>query len=185
MALLPVHLQNYSQIRKKSFKHACKQVAVSQRSVSYRGQSLTPTMLRRMGNCPPPARTEVASAPRARAGRATQALRVLSWNAGDLGQQQWSEVKSWLSTEASQTCDILVCRKHTGRPPRRPTPLRKRRHGLRVVRTRRSQAPPWPGQTGSWFSCLHACQPRASGGKNTSSAGPWKSGSTGRALGSL
>ena len=108
MALLPVHSQNYSQIRKKSFKHACKKVAVSQRTVSYRGQPLTPTMLRRMGNCPPPARTKVASAPRARAGRATQALRVLSWNAGHLGQQQWSEVKSWHSTEASQTCDVLV-----------------------------------------------------------------------------
>ena len=35
-------------------------------------------------------------------------LRVLSWNAGHLGQQQWSEVKSWLLTEASQTCDVLV-----------------------------------------------------------------------------
>ena len=52
---------------------------------------------------PPPARTKVTSA-----GRATQALRVLSWNAGHLGQQQWSEVKSWLSTEASHTCDVLV-----------------------------------------------------------------------------
>ena len=61
-----------------------------------------------MGNCPPPARTQAASALRARAGRATQALRVLSWNAGHLGQQQWSEAKSWLSTEASQTCDVLV-----------------------------------------------------------------------------
>ena len=92
-----------------SFKHACKKVAVSQRPVSYGGQPLTPTMLRRMGNCPPPARTKAASAPRARAGRTTQALRFLSWNAGHLGQQQWSEVKSWLSTEASpQTCDVLV-----------------------------------------------------------------------------
>ena len=35
-------------------------------------------------------------------------MRVLSWNAGHLGQQQWSEVKSWLSTEASHTCDVLV-----------------------------------------------------------------------------
>ena len=68
----------------KSFKHACNQIAVS-----------------RMGNCPPPARAKVASVPRARAGRATQAIRVLSWNAGHLG-------KSWLSTEASQTCDVLV-----------------------------------------------------------------------------
>ena len=147
------------------------------------GQPLTPTMLRRMGNCPPPARTKVASAPRARAGRATQALRVLSWNAGHLGQQQWSEVKSWLSTEASQTCDVLVLQESPprnllpqagtafrlhlqtthSRPKRprrdagaRPGPLRKRRHGLRVVRIRRRQAPPWPGLMELWFSCLHA-----------------------------
>ena len=85
----------------KSFKHACNQIAVSQRPVSSRGQPLTPTVLRRMGNCPPPARAKVASVPRARAGRATRAIRVLSWNAGHLG-------KSWLSTEASQTCDVLL-----------------------------------------------------------------------------
>ena len=35
-------------------------------------------------------------------------LRVLSWNAGHLGQQQWAEIKSWLLTEAKQVCDILV-----------------------------------------------------------------------------
>ena len=117
MALLPVHSQDYSQIRKKSFKHACNKVAVSQRPVSYRGQPLTPTMLRRMGNCPPPARTKVASAPRARAGRATQALRVLSWNAGHLSQQQRSfrlrpprHVTSWF-------CRILI-----GRPLRNSLP---------------------------------------------------------------
>ena len=109
MVLLPVHSQNYSQIRKKCFKYACKKVAVNQRPISYRGQHLIPTIIRRIGNCPPPDRTKVTSAPQARAGRATQALRVLSWNAGHLGQQQWSEVKSWLSTEASpQTCDVLV-----------------------------------------------------------------------------
>ena len=61
-----------------------------------------------MGNCPPQARTKAAYTPRARAGRATQALRVLSWNAGHLGQQQWSEVMSWLLTEAAKLCDILV-----------------------------------------------------------------------------
>ena len=91
---------------------ACNQVAVSQRPVSCRGQVLTPSMLRRMGNCPLQARTKVASTPRARAGRATQAICVLSCNAGHLGQQQWSEVKSWLMTEAAQTCDI------SGRPLR-------------------------------------------------------------------
>ena len=140
--------------------------AVSQRPVSYRGQSLTPTMLRRMGNCPPPARTKVTSAPRARAGRATQAIRVLSWNAGHLGQQQWSEIKSWLSTEASQTCDVLADETHwqataepgtASRLPFQTTRLRlrkarkaagarprlsmKRRRGLRAVKTDCSQVP--------------------------------------------
>ena len=150
----------------KSFKHACNQIAVSQCPVSSGGQPLTPTVLRRMGNCPPPARAKVASVPRARAGRATQAIPVLSWNAGHLGQQQWSEMKSWLSTEASQTCDAWFCRKHTGRPPQnflpqdgiafrlhlqttrlrpqrartRPTSLRRRRYGLRAVRTRHARS---------------------------------------------
>ena len=180
MVLLPVHSQNYSQIRKKCFKYACKKVAVNQRPILYRGQHLIPTIIRWIGNCPPPDRTKVTSAPQARAGRATQALRVLSWNAGHLGQQQWSEVKSWLSTEASQTYNVLVLQQiywqaTTGRPPRnelpqvvttfrlhlqtthsspkrprrdaggaRPGPLRKRKYGLRIVRTKRRQAPPWP-----------------------------------------
>ena len=107
MALLPAHSQNYSRIRKKSLEHACNQVAVSQRPVSHRGQALTPSMLRQMGNCPPQVRTKAAPP---HALEQAEPLRpcVLSWNAGHLGQQQWSEVKSWLTTEATQTCDILV-----------------------------------------------------------------------------
>ena len=108
MALLPVHSQNYSRIRKKSFKHACNKAAVRQQPVTYRGQVLTPSLLRRMGNCPPQAPTGAAARPRARAGKAVQPLCVLSWNAGHLGQQQWSEIKSWLATEADQLCDVLV-----------------------------------------------------------------------------
>ena len=46
--------------------------------------------------------------PRQRAGLASRELRVLSWNAGHLGQQQWAEIKSWLQTEAKQVCDVLV-----------------------------------------------------------------------------
>ena len=110
MALLPVHSQKYSQIRKKSFKHACKKVAVSQRTVSYRGQPLTPTMLRRMGNCPPPARTKVASAPRARAGRATQALRVL------LQETHWQATaeftaSGWYCVSSASPDDTLKAKK--------------------------------------------------------------------------
>ena len=64
-------------------------------------------MLRQMGNCPPQVRTKAAPP---HALEQAEPLRpcVLSWNAGHLGQQQWSEVKSWLTTEATQTCDIVV-----------------------------------------------------------------------------
>ena len=201
MALLPVHSQNYSQIRKKSFKHACNQVVVSQR----RGQLWTPTMLRRMGICPPPARTKVASAPRARAGRATQALRVLSWNAGHLGQQQWSEIKSWLSTEASQTCDILVLQETHWQTTAEFTAsgwycvssaspddtLRAKRAerdaGARAQTNKDAEARPESNSQdqhqlgpsvvradGVMVSFLHAYRPKAFDGRNMPSAGPWK-----------
>ena len=73
-----------------SFKHACRQAAVSQQPVSYRGQVLTPSLLRRMGNCPPQVRANPVSATRPRAGRATTAIRLMSWNAGHLGQLEAS-----------------------------------------------------------------------------------------------
>eukprot|EP00439_Symbiodinium_sp_Y106_P047332 s2836_g6.t1 len=31
---------------------------------------------------------------------------MLSWNAGHLGAQQWAEVKAWLHTGASDSCDL-------------------------------------------------------------------------------
>ena len=33
---------------------------------------------------------------------------MLSWNAGHLGAQQWAEVKAWLHTGASDSCDLLA-----------------------------------------------------------------------------
>ena len=108
-AQLPVHSQNYSSLRKRSFKSACRRAVVAQQPVSYRGQQLTPVQVRRSGNCPPshPGRGSGRLTSR-RAGLANRELRVLSWNAGHLGQQQWAEIKSWLQTEAKQVCDVLV-----------------------------------------------------------------------------
>ena len=108
MALLPVHSQNYSRLRKRSFKRTCRAATVKQQPVYYRGQVLTPTQVRRSGNWPPPNQREPYRSPGPRAGLANRAIRVLSWNAGHLGEQQWSEVKSWLQTEALQRCDVFV-----------------------------------------------------------------------------
>ena len=108
-ALLPVHSQNYSSLRKRSFKAACRRAVDAQQPVSYRGQQLTPVQVRRSGNCPPRhSGRSTGRPPRQRAGLANRDLRILSWNAGHLGQQQWAEIKSWLQTEARQVCDILV-----------------------------------------------------------------------------
>ena len=108
-ALLPVHSQNYSSLRKRSYKKACRRAVDAQQPVPYRGQQLTPLQVRRLGNCPPRlAGRRSGRPPRPRAGLANKDIRVLSWNAGHLGQQQWAEIKSWLQTEAKQVCDILV-----------------------------------------------------------------------------
>ena len=69
---------------------------------------LTPAQVRRSGNCPPQHQSRGSGRPtRRRAGLANRELRVLSWNAGHLGQQQWAEIKSWLQTEAKHVCDVL------------------------------------------------------------------------------
>ena len=108
-AQLPVHSQNYSSLRKRSFRSACRRAVVAQQPVSYRGQQLTPVQVRRSGNCPPShPGSGSGRLTRRRAGLANRELRVLSWNAGHLGQQQWAEIKSWLQTEAKQVCDVLV-----------------------------------------------------------------------------
>ena len=108
-AQLPVHSQNYSSLRKRSFRSACRRAVVAQQPVSYRGQQLTPVQVRRSGNCPPSHQGNGSGRlTRRRAGLANRELRVLSWNAGHLGQQQWAEIKSWLHTEAKQVCDVLV-----------------------------------------------------------------------------
>ena len=35
-------------------------------------------------------------------------VRVMSWNAGHLGHQQWVEIKTWLQLEADKVCDVLI-----------------------------------------------------------------------------
>ena len=43
-----------------------------------------------------------------RAGQQPRHVRIMSWNAGHLGQQQWGEIKTWLADEADQYCDVLI-----------------------------------------------------------------------------
>ena len=45
---------------------------------------------------------------RPRGGQASKQLRVLSWNAGHLGVQQWAEIRTWLREDSSSVCDVLV-----------------------------------------------------------------------------
>ena len=45
---------------------------------------------------------------RPRGGQASKHLRVLSWNAGHLGVQQWAEIRTWLREDSSSVCDVLV-----------------------------------------------------------------------------
>ena len=121
MALLPVHSQNFASLRKNSSRtartSACRRAIRGQRPVQHRGQVLTPRLLRRMGNCPPPTRRQLQSQPSnlahggtasRRAGQQRRQVRVLSWNTGHLGQQQWSEIKTWLASEADKHCDVLI-----------------------------------------------------------------------------
>ena len=109
MVLLPVHSQNFSSLRKNSFKHACRRVTQSQAPVSYRGQPLTPQLLRRTGSCPPPTQDNRRHHPPSRrAGLHNRPIRALSWNAGHLGQQRWAEIKTWLAADAAQYCDVLI-----------------------------------------------------------------------------
>ena len=107
--MLPIHSRNFPSLRKNSFRRACRAVATSNSPVQYRGQPLTPQMIQNTGNCPPAAAPAQQSMPRQRrAGRAVKPVRLLSWNAGHLGEQQWAEVKTWLQDGAARDWDVIV-----------------------------------------------------------------------------
>ena len=110
MALLPIHSANYSQIRKRSYRKACRQAQRDEDNAVYRGRPLTLRQVASQGHCPPTAATSPHSSVRSesRGGRQFRPLRVLSWNPGHLGAQQWSEIKDWLQAEARSVCDILL-----------------------------------------------------------------------------
>ena len=50
----------------------------------------------------------VAATRTRRAGQKVRPVRVMSWNAGHLGHQQWAEIKTWLQLEADKVCDVLI-----------------------------------------------------------------------------
>ena len=75
-------------------------------------------LLRRTGNCPPPSRKELMAQPNnssargtasRRAGQQVRHVRVMSWNAGHLGQQ--------LAGSRCRPAMFLSSRKRTGRSP--------------------------------------------------------------------
>ena len=116
MALLSVHSQNFASLRKNSFKTACRLAIKSSEPVRYRGQVLTPRLLRRTGNCPPPSRKQLLAQPdnssargtaSRRAGQHIRQFRIMSWNAGHLGQQQRLKLNSTVMSS--------YYRRHTGR----------------------------------------------------------------------
>ena len=124
MALLPIHSANYSHIRKRSYRKACRQAQRDEGSASYRGKPLTLRQIASQGHCPPTAATSPHPSVRSesRGGRQFRPLRVLSWNPGHLGAQQWSEIKDWLQAEAQSVCDVLCSKKLIG-PLRRNSRL--------------------------------------------------------------
>ena len=115
-AQLPVHSQNYSSLRKRSFKSACRRAVAAQQPVSYRGQQLTPVQVRRSGNCPPRHSGRGSGRPpRQRAG-----LAISEFFLGTPG--------AWVSNSGprsslgyrqrpSRSVTFSSCRRHTGRPP--------------------------------------------------------------------
>ena len=109
-AFVPEHSTNYLVLRKKSFKKACRQALRDGEASCYRGQPLRCDEVIRQRNCPPTQASSSVSASRSqghRGGRLVRPLRCVSWNAGHLGNQQWT-VRDWLRSEAGATCDVLI-----------------------------------------------------------------------------
>ena len=110
-AFVPEHSTNYLVLRKKSFKKACRQALRDGEASCYRGQPLRCDEVIRQRNCPPTQASSSVSASRSqghRGGRLVRPVRCVSWNAGHLGNQQWTEVRDWLRSEAGATCDVFM-----------------------------------------------------------------------------
>ena len=115
-----MHQNSQTSIRKLAFRRACSRVFRSQTSQQYRHGTLTPDYVRQSGLEPPPlpahstGNSQSPSPPtplperRPRGGTRSRPLRMLSWNAGHLGVQQWAEVTAWLHTGASDSCDVMA-----------------------------------------------------------------------------
>ena len=73
MALLPIHSENYSQIRKRSYRKACRQAQRDDDSVVYRGRPLTLRQVASQGHCPPTAVTNPPSSVRSTSREAVSA----------------------------------------------------------------------------------------------------------------
>ena len=115
-----MHQNSHTSVRKIAFRKACNRVFRTQTSQQYRHGTLTPDYIRQSGLEPPllPAHsTGTSQSPspptplperRPRGGTHSKPLRMLSWNAGHPGVQQWAEVKAWLHTGASDSCDVMA-----------------------------------------------------------------------------
>ena len=111
-ALVPEHSTNYSALCKTSFKKACCQALRDGEASSsvYKGRMLKCEEVVRQRSCPPiqAPRSISASPPSHRDGAQVRPLRCISWNAGHLGNQQWTEIRDWLSSEAALVCDVFI-----------------------------------------------------------------------------
>ena len=115
-----MHQNSQTSIRKLAFRRACNRVFRSQTSQQYRHGTLTPDYVRQSALEPPPlpahstGNSQSPSPPtplperRPRGGTHSRPLRMLSWNAGHRGVQQWAEVTAWLHAGASDSCDVMA-----------------------------------------------------------------------------
>ena len=122
MAVPSEHPNNFRNIRKVAFRRACTLVSRTQQSIPYRRGILTPEYVDKSRLHPPTQLADGGSkqqtpapkrtAPRSRGGALAKPLRVLTWNAGHLGQQQWAELRTWLRTAADKYDVIALQETH-------------------------------------------------------------------------